>query len=241
MDEMVRANFVRTGIILLSLIICSGCSTLQYVSYSIPSLRDSSIQTSPFGDGIAFNISEACIAVREQRPSAEYWNLFLGPLIFPIFPWEIFGFFGRTQPDEFWVTIEVQPRESKLALDLSKIELITHDGKRLNIKSFGLHHHFKVPHSIQPFSDGMKPIEIPVGHHYGKYGGPFITLFALSFEKPSPDSQMSHLEIGGLTNNIGKISFPRINFSSKTTYLRMLFSGQARDNISAFAYSEGLC
>ncbi len=239
---MLQKLFFQLVVILLSLLISSGCSTLQYVSYSVPSLSDSSIKTSRFGDGIAFNISETCIAVREQSPSAEYWNLFLGPLVFPIFPWEIFGFFGRSQPDQFWVTIDVQPREFDLALDLSKAWLITQDGKRLTVKSFGLHHHYEVPHSIQPFSDGMEPIAIPVGYHFRKYGGPFATLFALGFDKPSPDSQMSHFEIEGLTSHKGQISFPKVTFSPKTAYLRMLFSGQGRDNISPIAYSgDGLC
>ncbi len=239
---------MRTICVFLILLVLPGCSTLQYVSYSVPSLKDSTIETSRFGDGIAFPIPEACITVREQSPSAQYWNLFIGPLVFPVFPNEIFGFFSRSEPEQFWVTVEVQPRETDLSLDLSKIWLSTRKGEKLTPVSFGLHHHYQVPQPIRPISEGMKPITITVGFHSGTYTGtyrdrPYITLFSLGFNKPSQDSQMMHLAVDGLMKGKSQVTIPRISFSAKTTYLRMLFSGQGgRDNISPFDYIDnGLC
>jgi hypothetical protein len=175
----------RIILLLLCGVTVQGCTSLQRAIYHKPTLEDSSIKKARYADGIVFLAGDACIAVRESVYSADYNNLFIGPLIFTVFPLGIFEP-GRLPPSpDFWLLMEITPFNKEITLHPAEVEVEFNDGTKA------------IPWKASIDRSAWKLIkntssEVSISN---------FRQFEFKFRKPTPESTVTRLSLKGLRNN----------------------------------------
>lgn len=196
-------------LVILTALQLAGCSTFQSATYNEPIIESKDIPQSRYADGIAFKHQGICVAVREGD-SAEYLNLFVGPLIFPVFPLEIFAV-GAEFPELTFYPIELD------IIPLEKTEQITFDPTKAVLK----------------LDDGtaLTPYNLSSPQTISSHRS--ITLL---FSKVNNTAQMSEFDLNGLYKQDTKLNIPKVKFKPRATHYRFLYSGpfiggQYRNNV----------
>ncbi len=198
-----------------------SCSTLQSATFSEPSIEAKAAPQFPYGDGIAFKLSDICVAVREGLDGADYRNNFAGPLIFTFFPLEIFS--PERQVDFYEIELDLVPfwQAVPITFELRKATLKLQDGTLLHPYAYRIWHFFSRPDPFKAIDDLAEPVALRATN----------TNVKLRYKKQNELSQFSEFRLGGLYHGDRPIDIPTVTFGPRTTHYRFVFSGRTKGNL----------
>jgi len=212
---------VAACVVYLAALQLIGCSTFQSATYSEPSIETKDTPQFSYGDGIAFKLPEICVAVREGLLGADYKNNFAGPLIFTVFPLEIFS--PERKVDFYEIELDLVPNGNAkpITFEPSKASLKLQDGSTLSPYAYRLWHFFSKPEPIKTIDQLVEPVTLRETN----------TNLMLRFRKENESVQISELLLNGLYQQNKKIDIPTVRFGPRTTHYRFVFSGRTKENI----------
>ena len=217
--EILFMGFWKTiPIFAAPLILLSGCSALQYARYHTPSFADNSIKTVPNGDGIAFRLPEACVGIYEGM-SAYRNPLFIGPLVFTVFPLGIFTPVAKDS-NYLWLDIHFKPNVEGLTFAPERVHAKFNDGSTLSPAAFAVWHIYSPPGPIQ-FIGASPPQPIKISTQ--------TSVISLRFDKVDISNRANSVLVEGLLQDGKMVKVPQISFHFGSEF-RMILPGYSADN-----------
>jgi hypothetical protein len=205
----------------------NGCSALQYARYHTPSVADDSIKTAPVGDGIAFRLPDVCVGISEGL-SAYRNPLFVGPLVFTVFPLGIVSPFAKDS-NYLWLDLQIKPNAESFRFIPSKVHTTFSDGSVLSPAAYMVWHLYTPPGPIRFIgATSPDPIEISIR----------TSIVSLRFDKSNSTDQAASVLVEGLFQDGRIVQIPRINLKLGSD-LRMIFPGHFSDNTTLDTFNNG--
>jgi len=198
-----------------------SCSTFQSATFSEPSVEAKAAPQFPYGDGIAFKLSDICVAVREGLDGADYRNNFAGPLIFTFFPLEIFS--PERRVDFYEIELDLVPfwQAVPITLEPRKATLKLRDGTLLYPYEYRVWHFFSRPGPFKASDELTEPVVLRATN----------TNVKLRYKKRNELGQIGEFHLGGLYHGDRPIDIPTVTFGPRTTHYRFVFSGRTKEII----------
>jgi hypothetical protein len=207
-----------TAIAVATLFLLNGCSALQYARYHTPSFADNSIKTVPDGDGIAFRLPEVCVGIYEGM-SAYRNPLFIGPLVFTVFP---LGIFTPEVKDSsyLWLEVSFKPDVVGFTFTPERVRAKFQDGSVLFPAAYTVWHLYSPPGPIN-FIGATRPDPIEISMR--------SSVISLRFDKVNVTDRAVSVIVEGLFQDGRMVQVPPITLHLESE-LRMILPGHSADN-----------
>jgi len=209
-----------------ALILLNGCGALRYARYHSPSVANDSIKTVPDGDGIAFRLPDVCVGISEGLSG--YRNpLFVGPLIFTVFPLGIVSPIAK-DARYLWLDLFIKPNTTGFRFKPDKVRTAFSDGSALSPAAYLVWHLYSPPGPIRFIgTTPPDPIEISIQ----------TSFLSLRFDKLDNTNQAVSVLVEGLFQDERMVHVPPINLKLGSE-LRMIMPGHSIANRKSTTFDE---
>jgi hypothetical protein len=209
-----------------ALILLSGCSALQYARYHTPSVTDDSIKTVSDGDGVAFRLPNVCVSIYEGI-SAYRNPLFIGPLIFTVFP---LGIFTPVAEDSsyLWLEVSFKPDVTGFTFAPEKVQTAFNDGSVLSPAAYSVWHLYTPPGPIR-FIGTTRPDPIEISMR--------TSVISLRFDKMNITNRAVSVLVEGLFQDGRMVQVPPISLHFGSEF-RMILPGHSSDNRTPYTFDK---